>query len=72
MAANELKDIIEDVNELRVREETNTVDTEMVLPIILETDMVLLYIVEAKTLLEVRLGENILDAKRVLVYIVER
>lgn len=72
MAANELKDIIEDVNERRVREETNTVDTEMVLPIILETDMVLLYIVEAKTLLEVRLGENILDAIRVLAYIVER
>jgi hypothetical protein len=42
LAANELKDIIEDINELRVREETNTVDTEMVLPIILETDMVLL------------------------------
>ena len=72
MAANELKDMIEDVNERRVREETNTVDTEMVLPIILETDMVLLYMVEAKTLLEVRLGENILDAKRVLAYIVER
>ena len=72
MAANELKDIIEDVNERRVREETNTVDTETVLPIILETDMVLLYIVEAKTLLEVRLGENILDAIRVLAYIVER
>jgi len=72
LAANELKDIIEDVNERRVREETNTVDTEMVLPIILETDMVLLYIVEAKTLLEVRLGENILDAIRVLAYIVER
>jgi hypothetical protein len=72
LAANELKDIIEDVNERRVREETNTVDTETVLPIILETDMVLLYIVEAKTLLEVRLGENILDAIRVLAYIVER
>ena len=38
-----------DVNELRVREETCTDDTATVLPVILETNRVLVYIVEANT-----------------------
>jgi hypothetical protein len=33
--------IIDDANELRVREETSADDIEMVLPVILETDRVL-------------------------------
>ena len=41
-AVNVLIVMMVDANELRVREETRVVDTEMVLPIILETDKVLL------------------------------
>lgn len=41
-AVNELIVISVDANELRVREETTTDDTAIVLPVILETDMVLL------------------------------